>query len=145
MMTVRVFGIGRRVAVAVNQQYHAVRDHVRQRMKSIGHQRGRLGEEANHQLRGGQHQVDADADQRAAVPGALAFRAGRGANGHGAQVTRMPGWAPVWGSRMYRPASTFGSAWLAAKTMPSETPKRILRGARLATSTVSLPTRSSGL
>ena len=32
----------------------------------------------------------------------------------------------------------------AASTMPSETPNFILRGARLATSTVSLPTSSSG-
>jgi hypothetical protein len=44
----------------------------------------------------------------------------------------MPGWA-------------FSSAWLAASTMPSLTPNFILRGARLATITVSLPVSCSGL
>ena len=38
----------------------------------------------------------------------------------------------------------FSSAWLAASTMPSDRPNFILRGARLATITVSLPTSCSG-
>ena len=57
----------------------------------------------------------------------------------------MPGAAPGQGSSTYRPGCAFSSAWLAASTMPSLTPNFILRGARLATITVSLPTRSSGL
>ena len=60
------------------------------------------------------------------------------------QRTRMPGLAPGQGCRTYTPGSAFSSAWLAASTMPSDTPNFILRGARLATMTVSLPTRSSG-
>ena len=43
------------------------------------------------------------------------------------------------------PGCFFSSACEAASTMPSDTPNFILRGAKLATMTVSLPTRSSGL
>ena len=43
------------------------------------------------------------------------------------------------------PGCAFSSACDAASTMPSEMPNFILRGARLATMTVSLPIRSSGL
>ena len=49
------------------------------------------------------------------------------------------------GFEHYRPGCAFSSAWLAASTMPSLTPNFILRGARLATITVILPIRSSGL
>ncbi len=55
-------------------------------------------------------------------------------------LTRIPGWAPSSGLRM-KSAFPPGPA---ASTMPSEIPKRILRGARLATITVSFPSRSSG-
>ena len=58
----------------------------------------------------------------------------------GNHLTFMPGLAPVSGVRM-KISSPPGPA---ASTMPSDTPKRILRGARFATITVSLPTRSSG-
>lgn len=54
--------------------------------------------------------------------------------------TRIPGSAPLSGERMKRSLPP-GPA---ASTMPSETPKRILRGARLATITVSRPSRSAG-
>ena len=56
----------------------------------------------------------------------------------------LEGCAPGPGSSTKMPGWAFSSAWLAASTMPSETPNFILRGARLATITVSLPTRSSG-
>src|SRR5581483_7921433 len=62
----------------------------------------------------------------------------------GDQRTRIPGTAPECGSRMYRPGCAFSSAAEAANTIPSDIPNFILRGARLATITVSLPTRSSG-
>ena len=58
----------------------------------------------------------------------------------GNHLTFMPGLAPASGVRM-KISSPPGPA---ASTMPSDTPKRILRGARFATITVSLPTRSSG-
>ena len=61
-----------------------------------------------------------------------------------AQRTRMPGWAPGQGLSTWMPGWAFSSAWLAASTMPSDTPNFILRGARLATITVSLPISSSG-
>ena len=61
-----------------------------------------------------------------------------------AQRTRSPGSAPACGSRTNRPGCDFSSACEAASTMPSLTPNFILRGARLATSTVSLPTSCSG-
>ena len=54
--------------------------------------------------------------------------------------TLIPGWAPESGSRM----NSSLPPGPAASTMPSETPKRILRGARLATITVSRPSRSCG-
>ncbi len=54
--------------------------------------------------------------------------------------TFIPGIAPSSGLKIYRSLPP-GPA---ARTMPSETPKRILRGARLATITVYLPSRSSG-
>ena len=57
----------------------------------------------------------------------------------------MPGCAPALGSSKYRPGEAFSSAALAHNTMPSEMPNFILRGARLATRTVSLPIKSSGL
>jgi hypothetical protein len=64
--------------------------------------------------------------------GVLALVEGVGAGGHAVlevahvQDQRCPDWA-------------FSSAWLAASTMPSLRPNFILRGARLATITVSLP------
>ena len=62
----------------------------------------------------------------------------------GDQPTRMPGVAPGQGLSTWMPGWAFSSPWLAASTMPSLTPNFILRGARLATTTVSLPIRSSG-
>ena len=62
-----------------------------------------------------------------------------------AQRACKPGVAPGQGSSTYRPGWAFSSAWPAASTMPSLMPNFILRGARLATITVSLPSRSSGL
>jgi hypothetical protein len=52
----------------------------------------------------------------------------------------MPGWAPASGAsrKISAPPGP------AASTMPSEVPKRILRGARLATTTVSRPTQLLG-
>ncbi len=60
--------------------------------------------------------------------------------GESAYLTTMPGVAPASGCsrKMSLPPGP------AASTMPSETPKRILRGARLATHTVSRPTSSAG-
>jgi len=60
--------------------------------------------------------------------------------GPGAYFTFMPGSAPASGlsKKRSRPPGP------AASTMPSETPKRILRGARLATITVRRPTSPSG-
>jgi hypothetical protein len=57
---------------------------------------------------------------------------------------RMPGCAPDLGSSRNTPGVAVSSAWLAASTMPSLTPNFILRGARLAIITVSLPIRSAG-
>ena len=56
------------------------------------------------------------------------------------QRTTMPGSAPLSGDsrKMSRPPGP------AARTMPSEVPKRILRGARLATTTVRRPTSAVG-
>ena len=54
--------------------------------------------------------------------------------------TRMPASAPESGCKTHKSLPP-GPA---ASTMPSETPKRIFRGARLATTTVSLPSSSSG-
>ena len=71
-------------------------------------------------------------------------RQGRASGGE-RYFTRMPGCAPGCGSSRKIPGFAFSSAWLAASTMPSLTPNFILRGARFATSTVSRPTRSSGL
>lgn len=65
-------------------------------------------------------------------------------HGRPGQRTRMPGVAPGHGFSTWMPGCAFSSPWLAASTMPSETPNFILRGARLATITVSLPTSSSG-
>ncbi len=58
----------------------------------------------------------------------------------GLQVMRMPGVAPESGDSRNRPAP----APLAASTIPSETPKRILRGARFATTTVRRPVSAAG-
>lgn len=55
-------------------------------------------------------------------------------------LTRIPGWAPSSGFRINKSLPP-GPA---ASTIPSDRPKRILRGARLATTTVSLPINSSG-
>ena len=57
-----------------------------------------------------------------------------------AYLTCMPGSAPLSGAsrKMSVPPGP------AASTMPSEVPKRILRGARFATTTVSRPMRSAG-
>ena len=57
-----------------------------------------------------------------------------------AHFTFMPGCAPLSGERMNRP----GASPEAASTMPSLMPNFILRGARLATMTVSRPTSFSG-
>ena len=57
-----------------------------------------------------------------------------------AHFTFMPGWAPESGDRMNSP----GASPEAASTMPSLMPNFILRGARLATITVSRPTSASG-
>ena len=56
-------------------------------------------------------------------------------------LTAMPGVAPLSGDSKKMSASP-GPA---ASTMPSDTPKRIFRGARLATTTVNRSTRSSGV
>ncbi len=57
-----------------------------------------------------------------------------------AQRTRIPGSAPSSGDRR----KTRESPSPAARIMPSETPKRILRGLRFATSTTLRPTRIDG-
>ena len=54
--------------------------------------------------------------------------------------TFIPGWAPESGDSKYNP----GPSPDAASNMPSEMPNFILRGARLATSTVSRPLSCSG-
>jgi hypothetical protein len=56
-------------------------------------------------------------------------------------LTRIPGSAPLSG--LNRNSSLPPGP--AARTIPSETPKRILRGARLATITVSRPASASGV
>ena len=66
------------------------------------------------------------------------------AAGGGHHRTRMPGCAPAPGASTKMPGAAFSSAWLAASTMPSLMPNFILRGARLATITVSWPTSCSG-
>src|SRR5258708_2708407 len=58
--------------------------------------------------------------------------------------TRIPGFAPLCGSRIYKPGSAFSSSEEAASTMPSDSPNFILRGARFATITVNFPIRSCG-
>ena len=55
-------------------------------------------------------------------------------------LTRIPGLAPSSGFNIHKSLPP-GPA---ANTMPSLMPKRILRGARFATITVSLPSKSSG-
>src|SRR5690606_19034248 len=54
--------------------------------------------------------------------------------------TFMPGWAPSSGEMRKMP----GPSPEAASTMPWDSPKRILRGARLATMTVRRPTSLAG-
>ncbi len=56
-------------------------------------------------------------------------------------LTRIPGSAPSSGDSTQRSLPP-GPA---AKTIPSDTPNRIMRGARLATITVSLPSSCSGV
>jgi hypothetical protein len=87
--------------------------------------------------------------QTAACSGAKPARGGS-ADGSlprscGAYLMRMPGCAPGCGSSRKMPGWLFSSAWLAASTMPSLRPNFILRGARLATIAVNLPTSASGL
>jgi methylmalonyl-CoA decarboxylase len=80
--------------------------------------------------------------------GPAAARRGRGTRTVGSgrtQRTRSPGAAPSSGCSRNMPGEPFSSAWLAASTMPSLRPNFILRGARLATITVSLPASCSGL
>jgi hypothetical protein len=55
--------------------------------------------------------------------------------------TRIPGVAPSWGSKINIPLFSGPEA---ASIMPSERPNRIFRGARFATTTVSLPIKFSG-
>lgn len=57
------------------------------------------------------------------------------------QLTVMPGLAPESGLKR----KIFSPPGPAAKTMPSETPNFMVLGLRFATSTVSFPTRSSGV
>ena len=63
-----------------------------------------------------------------------------GAACSGGQRTGMPGSAPASGDRRNNSEPPLP----AASTMPSDTPKRILRGARLATITVRRPSRAAG-
>jgi len=56
-------------------------------------------------------------------------------------LTRIPATAPSSGFNIHKSLSP-GPA---ASTIPSDIPKRILRGAKLATITVCLPIKSSGL
>src|SRR5690606_2962889 len=58
----------------------------------------------------------------------------------GAQLTFIPGSAPSSGCSRKTP----GPSPLAASTIPSDVPKRILRGFRFATSTTSRPSRADG-
>ena len=55
-------------------------------------------------------------------------------------LTRAPGCAPSSGLIINKPDSSL----LAANTIPSDKPNRILRGARLATITTNFPSKSSG-
>ncbi len=91
---------------------------------------GEIGAQA-----GSKHaQVETAREKTAPPPGG-----GRGEVRRG-YLIRIPGWAPSWGSRIQR-------SWPpgpAASTMPSDTPNFILRGARFATMTVSLPSSCSG-
>ncbi len=78
------------------------------------------------------------------IPGRKRPVPGRGSAGaafsSAAHFTFIPGLAPLSGDRMKSP----GASPEAASTMPSLMPNFILRGARLATITVSRPTRASG-
>jgi hypothetical protein len=62
--------------VVVGEQHHEVRHQVGQRVDAVGDQALRLGQHADHDLAGGQHQVDAHADPGAARCGRRALRGG---------------------------------------------------------------------
>ncbi len=66
--------VGPLAAVYAGEQHDEIGQHVRQRMDGIGQQRLRAGQDAGDGLGRGQHQIDRDADQRAAARGALPQR-----------------------------------------------------------------------
>jgi hypothetical protein len=68
-VAIGVVGVGGFRALAVGEQHEGVGDDVRQRVHGVGDQALRVGDQADHDLHRGQHDIDADAD-----PGdALAF------------------------------------------------------------------------
>ena len=80
-----------------------------------------------------------DDENQSKMASGTAIRAGQCCQ-FGGYFTRIPGRAPSCGSRINRSLPP-GPA---AKTIPSDRPKRIFRGAKFATITVCLPIKSSG-
>ena len=68
------------------------------------------------------------------------IRDSRGDLSFACYLMRMPGTAPESGANKYTPVPS-----PAASTIPCDSPKRILRGARFATATVRRPIKSFGL
>jgi hypothetical protein len=89
----------------------------------------------------GHSELDRLGDHRIAETHTLHAPAdGESARRHRCYLTRMPGCAPLSRSSRNTPEPSL----LAASTMPCDSPKRILRGARLATITTMRPFNCSG-